>query len=137
MARLGTGYEKLDSLNQSSKNKKWFEWVEAPPRDNWIWKFYIQIGNYNSLDYWKKINIPVFLIYGENDQIEDIRSYILNIDKVLTEQAHNKDLTQIILPNAQHNLCISPEKNEKFFWWYLSPGYQDLIAGWIVYRFKN
>ena len=137
MARLGTGYEKLDSLNQSSKNKKWFEWVEAPPRDNWIWKFYIQIGNYNSLDYWKKTNIPVFLIYGENDQIEDIRSYILNIDKVLTEQAHNKDLTQIILPNAQHNLCISPEKNEKFFWWYLSPGYPDLIAGWIVYRFKN
>jgi alpha-beta hydrolase superfamily lysophospholipase len=137
MARLGNGFEKLDSLNQVSKNKKWFEWVEAPIRDNWIWKFYLLIGNYNSLDYWKKINIPVFLIYGENDQIEDIRSYIFNIDNVLTEQAHNKDLTQIILPKAQHNLCISPEKNEKFFWWYLSPGYPDLIAGWIEYRFKN
>jgi alpha-beta hydrolase superfamily lysophospholipase len=137
IAKTGIGFEKLDSLNQLSKNKKWFEWVEAPSKGHWLWKFYLHIGNFNSLNYWKMIKIPVFLIYGEDDQIEDIRLYIQNIDKALINQANNKDLTQIILPKAQHNLCVSPEKNEKFFWWHISPGYLDIIASWILYRFKN
>jgi hypothetical protein len=34
-------------------------------------------------------------------------------------------------------LCIFPEKNGKFFWWYLSHGYENLITSWIAYRFKN
>ena len=137
IARTGTGSEKLDSLSESSKDKKWFSWVEAPPKGHWIWEYYKATGNYNSIDYWKMINIPVLLVYGENDQIEDVKNYIHNIDKVLIDQRRNKDVTPLILPEAQHNLCIFPEKNKKFFWWYLSPGYQDLIASWILYRFKN
>jgi len=137
IARTGTGSEKLDSLSESSKDKKWFSSVEAPPKNHWIWKYYQATGNYNSLDFWKMINIPALLIYGENDQIEDVKNYIHNIDKALIEQRRNNDVTQLILPEAQHNLCIFPEKNKKFFWWYQSPGYQDLIASWILYRFKN
>ena len=137
IARTGKGFEKLDSLNQTSKNKNWSGWVEAPPKDHWIWEYYRATGNYNSLDYWKKITIPTLLIYGEKDQLEDINNYIRNIDKAIIEQGQNKDVTQLILPNAQHNLCVFPEKGDKFFWWYLSPGYENLIAGWILYRFKN
>jgi hypothetical protein len=138
MARTGIGFEKLDSINNSSKDKKWFDWVEAPPKDHWIWKFYLATGNYNSLDYWKKVTVPVLLIYGENDQIEDIKNYLHNIDNSQTNGQKNiKDITEIILPNAQHNLCIFPDKKDKFFWWYLSRGYEDLITGWIKYRFKK
>lgn len=137
MARTGMGFDKLDSLNKISKDKKWFEWVEAPPLNQWIWKYYLGTGNYNSLDYWKKINVPVLLVYGENDQIEDVKSYIKNIDSTSMINRRNKDFTELILPNAQHNLCIFPEKNDKFFWWYLSHGYEDLITSWILYRFKN
>ncbi|HEX4371704.1 MAG TPA: alpha/beta fold hydrolase [Puia sp.] len=137
MARTGVGFEKLDSLNSISKNKKWFEWVEAPPKDHWIWKYYLATGNYNSLVYWKKISIPVFLIYGEKDEIEDVKSYLYNINQTLRVGMNNKDVTEIILPGAQHNLCVFPEKNDKFFWWYLSPGYEDLLVSWIRYRFKN
>lgn len=138
MARTGIGFEKLDSLNSASKDKKWFEWVEAPPKEHWIWKFYLATGNYNSLDYWEKVTVPVLLVYGENDQIEDIKSYLHNIDNLQTNGQKNiKDITGIILPKAQHNLCIFPDKKDKFFWWYLSHGYEDLITGWIKYRFKN
>ncbi len=137
IARTGTGFEKLDTLNILSKDKKWFDWVEAPPKSHWIWKYYQATGNYNSLDYWKTISVPVLLVYGENDQIEDIKIYLHNIDKALMEQGKNKDMTQLLLPDAEHNLCIFPQKNDKFFWWYLSPGYEDLVAGWILYRFKN
>jgi uncharacterized protein len=138
MARTGTGFEKLDSLNNASKNKKWVEWVEAPPKEHWIWKYYLATGNYNSLDYWKEVTVPVLLVYGENDQIEDIKTYIYNIDNSQTiGQKYKKDITEIILPNAQHNLCIFPDKKDKFFWWYLSRGYEDLLTSWIKYRFGN
>ena len=137
MARTGVGFEKLDSLNNQSKNKKWFEWVEAPPKEHWIWKFYLSTGNYSSLPYWKKISVPVLLVYGEKDQIEDIKTYIHNIDKALIDGQKNKDITEIILPDAQHNLCIFPEKGDNFFWLYLSRGYEDLIVSWIKYRFTN
>jgi len=137
MARSGQGFEKLDSLNLSAKDKTWFEWVEAPPKEHWIWKYYLKTGNFNSLEYWKSVIVPVLLVYGEKDQIEDINNYLWNIGKTLTNQQGNKDVTQVILPMAQHNLCIFPDKNEKFFWWHISPGYPDLVAGWILYRFKN
>jgi pimeloyl-ACP methyl ester carboxylesterase len=89
------------------------------------------------LPYWKKISVPVLLVYGEKDQIEDIKTYIHNIDKALIDGQKNKDITEIILPDAQHNLCIFPEKGDNFFWWYLSRGYEDLIVSWIKYRFTN
>jgi alpha-beta hydrolase superfamily lysophospholipase len=138
MARTGIGFEELDSLNKISKDKTWFEWVEAPPREHWIWKFYLATGNYNSLVYWQKVTTPVLLVYGENDQIEDVKNYIQQIDRSLTNtQGNTRDITEVILPNAQHNLCIFPNPTDKFFWWYLSRGYEDLVTGWIKYRFKN
>ena len=137
MARTGNGFEKLDSLNESAKGKKWFDWVAAPPKEHWIWKYYLATGNYNSLDFWKNISIPVLLVYGEKDQIEDVKKYAQNIESALTAQAGNKDVTKIILSNAQHNLCVFPEKNEKFFWWHTSPGYEEMVANWILKRFSN
>jgi len=137
IARTGKGFDKLDSLNQLSQDKKWIEWVKAPPKNHWIWNYYLGTGNYNSLDFWKKVTIPVLLVYGENDQIEDIKTYLHNIDKSINSEHLNNDITELILPNAQHNLCVFPEKNKPFFWWYLSHGYEKLIVSWIVYRFRN
>jgi pimeloyl-ACP methyl ester carboxylesterase len=134
MARTGTGFERLEELTNAAKGKKWFEWVEAPARDDWIWHYYLKTGNYNALQFWKDVRIPVLLVYGENDQIEDVRAYLTNIDHVLIGQAHNRDVTELILPRAQHNLCIFPEKGERFFWWHIAPGYEDLIASWIRFR---
>ena len=137
MARTGAGFENLERLNDQSKDKKWFAWVEAPPLHHWIWKYYRSTGNYNSLQYWGKISVPVLLVYGEKDQIEDVKAYIHNIDNALTGGQKNKDVTELLLPDAQHNLCVFPGKGGNFFWWYLSRGYEDLLAGWIKYRFTN
>jgi len=137
MARTGKGFARLDSLNKKFEKKNWYEWVQAPPLDHWVWKFYAKTGNYNSLDYWKNIKVPVLLVYGEYDQIEDVKYYINKIDEVLIDKSHNNDVTQVILPKSQHNLCIFPKENEKFFWWHISPGYIDFVASWILYRFNK
>ena len=99
MARTGIGFDKLDSLNKISKDKKWFEWVEAPPLNQWIWKYYLGTGNYNSLDYWKKINVPVLLVYGDKDQIEYVKRYIRNNENTLSREQRNKQDKELILPN--------------------------------------
>jgi len=137
MARTGIGFERLNFLTSEVSKERWFNWVEAPPKDHWIWEYYVRTGNYNSLDYWKKVVVPVLLIYGEHDQIEDVGAYLQNISKVLLSNQIRKDVTTVLLPRAQHNLCIFPEGNEKFFWWYLSPGYESLVAGWILFRYEN
>ena len=137
IARTGTGFEKLDSLNKVSEKEKWYDWVAAPPKEHWIWNYYLKTGNFNSLDYWKNIKVPVLLVYGQRDQIEDVNTYIKKIDGTLIVEGHNKDVTRLILPEAEHNLCIFPAQSEKFFWWHISPGYLDLISGWILYRFND
>ncbi len=137
IARSGVGYDKLDSLNNVSKDKKWFGWVEAPPKDNWIWKWYLPVGNFCFLKYWDNVKVPVLLIYGEYDSNTPVSVSLKNIDNSLRVNAGNKDVTEIILPRAQHNLTVSPLKGEKFFWWRVSPGLVDLYSSWILYRFKN
>jgi len=137
IARTGVGYDKLDALNRNSKDKKWFGWVEAPPKDNWIWKWYLPVGNFCFLKYWDTIKVPVLLVYGEYDSNTPVNISLKNIDHSLRTDAHNEDVTEIILPKAQHNLTVTPQKGEKFFWWHVSPGLADIYASWILYRFKN
>ena len=137
MARSGQGFQNLRALNEAAKSQKWFDWVEAPPINHWIYKYYLKTGNYNSLEYWGNLKVPILLIYGESDQIEDIHSYLKNITTVIAKKQKQSDFTSIILPFAQHNLTVGPTPNEKFFWWHGSKGYEELVAAWILYRFKN
>jgi hypothetical protein len=137
IAKSGSGYDKLDSLNNAAKDKKWFGWVAAPPKDHWIWKWYLGVGNMSFLKYWDEIKIPVLLVYGEYDSTIPVKVSLENIDNSLRVNAGNKDVTEIILPKAQHNLTITPSKGDKFFWWYVSPGLVDTYSSWILKRFKD
>jgi hypothetical protein len=38
------------------------------------------------------MTVPVLLVYGENDRIEDIKNYINNIDKIQMDNIYNYDL---------------------------------------------
>lgn len=125
------------ALSKEAKNHKWIDWVEAPPVGHWIYAYYQKTGNYNSLPYWRLVKVPTFLIYGEFDQIEDIRAYNQNITASIKDNHHQVDLTTVILPSAQHNLTVEPGPNDKFFWWHASYGYEQLLASWILFRFRN
>ncbi len=137
IARSGRGAEKLDALNKSAAGKNWLDLVEAPPKDSWVWSYYARTGSYDPLPYWRSVKVPVLLIYGERDQIEDVPKYLKNIDHELIDVGKNPDVTQAVLPGAQHNLSVFPSSNEPFFWWHISPGYPAMIAAWIKFRFHR
>jgi dipeptidyl aminopeptidase/acylaminoacyl peptidase len=77
----------------------------------------------------------VLLIYGERDKTVPPGPSILNIDRAL-KKARNGDYTMVILPRASHGFNINPEPNQPFEWWYMAPGFSDLLTAWINQRMK-
>src|SRR5437667_9636264 len=52
-------------------------------------------NDYNAADYWAKVTVPVFVMYGEKDLFTPVSQSISNIDQAL-KKAGNKDYTIIV-----------------------------------------
>jgi pimeloyl-ACP methyl ester carboxylesterase len=132
-ARTGEGLDRVPAAAAKARGAKWFDYVEPPPPDHWVWDWYRKAGNYDSIPYWEKIQVPVLLVYGERDQNTPVAPSVRGIEKAL-RKADNKDYTVLILPRAAHNLTVRPDPGQPFEWWRIAPGYPDLLAGWIALR---
>lgn len=136
VGRTGEGWDQLEAAIPKVRGEKWFGWVEPPPKDNWVWKWYRPVANYNPLPYWESVHVPVLLIYGERDQNTPAAISIKNIDWAL-RRAGNKDYTIIELPRAAHDLTISAEPGQPFEWRHDAPGYVALLIAWTSQRVKS
>lgn len=134
VAKTGNGWEAMEARKQQVKGEKWFDWVEPPPKESYIWSYYPPVGNFDSLPYWKKLKVPALVLYGERDAIEDIRAYSLRADEAL-RAAKNPDFTIAILPRALHELKVDNEPGSPFQWRHPSPGLYSLMTAWIKFRF--
>ncbi len=134
--RTGEGAEAYEQALAKASQEKWFALLEIPPRDNWIWKWYPPIGNFNPLPLWEKVTVPVLLIYGERDRNTQVDPSLAGISKAL-HMAGNTDFTPVIIPGAAHNLTIQWEPGQPFFWWHAAPGYSELLTSWVRLRFSG
>lgn len=135
VARTGNGWDAMVAKKDQVKGEKWFDWVEPPGKESYIWSYYPPVGNFDSLPYWKKLKVPVLVLYGERDVIEDVAAYSLRADGAL-RSAGNRDFTICILPRALHELKIDGEPGTPFQWRHPSPGLYDLMIAWIKLRFR-
>lgn len=133
--RTGAGREQFDAAAEKVRNTKWYPMLHVPPKDDWSWAFYKRIYNYNAVDYWEKISVPVLVIYGERDLYVPVAPSISNIYRALNKTG-NKDYTILVLPRASHAFNIEPEAGQPFEWWHLSAGFPDLLTAWINQRIK-
>jgi fermentation-respiration switch protein FrsA (DUF1100 family) len=92
----------------------------------------MKICNLDTLVFWKQVRVPVLLVYGERDQLVPVDESLTKIGAVL--DTAKTPYTAIIVPGAQHNLTIQPEKGEPFFWWKAAPGLIDLVVAWVQQR---
>jgi len=134
VARSGQGWEQYEAAIEKSRNKKWFDFLELPPKDDWLWQYYLGTGNFNTLPYWEKVRVPTLLIYGERDELVPPIESLTKIEKAL-EKAANEQYTAILIPKAAHNLAIYPDPAEPFSWWHTAPGVNDLMIAWVRLRF--
>jgi pimeloyl-ACP methyl ester carboxylesterase len=132
--RTGEGIEAYEEALAKARQTTWFASLDIPPEDDWIWKWYPPVGNFNPLPLWEKVKVPVLLIYGERDRNTPVGPSLAAIGKALTI-AGNPDYTPIIIPGAVHNLTIQWEPGQPFFWWHAAPGYTDLLTAWVRARF--
>jgi pimeloyl-ACP methyl ester carboxylesterase len=133
--RSGNGWERFDAATEKVRNTRWYPMLHVPPKDDWFWAFYKRIADYNSADYWQKVDVPALVIYGERDMLVPVAPSILNIDRALNK-AGNKDYTILVLPRASHAFNIEPEAGKAFEWQHLSAGFPDLLTAWINQRMK-
>ena len=128
VARTGQGWDEMEKANDKVKNESWYGWVEPPPKNNWIWNWYLKAGNYNYVPYWEKVKIPTLLLYGEKDEITPVNPSVDRIKSAL-KKAGNKRYTVIIIPNAIH--YFAQVKKEGDLWTQNTPGYFENIYNWI------
>jgi pimeloyl-ACP methyl ester carboxylesterase len=137
VARTGKGWDRLRPAMARAKKEKWFGALELPEdRNNWLYKWYPPVGNFNPLPFWAQVNVPVLLIYGERDRNTPVPASLAGIGQAL-QKAGNTDYTPIIIPGAAHNLTIQWHTGEPFFWWHGAPGYPDLLVSWVKLRFPE
>ena len=108
VARTGEGWDQLEVAAEKAHGKKWLGSLRPPPQDHYWWSFFRQIADYNPADYWKKVSVPVLLVYGERDILVPVGPSIANIEHAL-QNGRNKDYTILILPRASHGLSINPD----------------------------
>jgi pimeloyl-ACP methyl ester carboxylesterase len=162
VARTGQGREQLDAEIPKVQNEKWFALVAPPPRDHWAWTEYRKRADFDSLRYWAKVKVPVLLLYGERDEKVPATESIEQIDKAL-HAAGNPDYTEILIPQAEHNLTVHPKPGPPYTcpmhrqvvrpvpgtcpickmalepqpaseWRHVAPGLTDLWEAWVHQR---
>jgi hypothetical protein len=122
-------YKELEDASASVTKQAWFQWLDLPPRDSWLWAWYAKNGTVNTLDYWRTVRVPVLLVYGEHDELVPVDESISNIEKALDEK--KVPYTALIAPAAEHNLTVHPQPGQAFFWWHAAPGIIDTVDAWI------
>ena len=125
--RLGHRTPALDSAIGRDSTAKWF--FAAPPNDNYYWKFSQQIADYNAATYWRKVHVPVLLLYGENDQRVPVAESARNIEAAL-RAANNRGYTIKVFPKANHTLRVA-STGTGFAWPSNPPGYLETLQSWV------
>lgn len=123
----GKGRARLDSLAATLRDRHWFS--PPPPQDNSYWSFSRRIAAYDPIAYWKQVNVPVLLLYGERDQRVPAEASAKRITAALHDEG-NSEVTVRIFPSADHTFRL--QGNGKGFSWPRNPpGYPEVLIKWL------
>jgi pimeloyl-ACP methyl ester carboxylesterase len=129
-ARGAVPYDTFAAAAAPYKSASWYDWMSFPPKDSWVWTFGRLNGGFDTLPVWRKVRVPVLLIYGEKDALVPVDESIARITDVL--DASGTPSAALIAPGAVHNLTIEPEDGQSFFWWKQAPGVVDVVVDWVA-----
>jgi pimeloyl-ACP methyl ester carboxylesterase len=120
----------LDSLAGTLHDRPWF--FPPPPQESSYWSFSRRIAGYDPIAYWKNVNVPVLLLYGEADRRVPPEASAKRIIAALHE-AGNNEVTVRFFPDADHTLRL-PGSGKGFSWPRNPPGYPGVLIQWLKSR---
>jgi uncharacterized protein len=128
VARNGLSRVQLHADMTKHHSAPWFDDLALPDDQDWIWNWYRAVGNADNRRAWRAVNVPVLLLYGENDELVPPRQSIDAISRLL-EANHDTAITVRVLAGADHTLRVmSPDP---LGWPRYAEGYPEMIVDWI------
>ena len=129
VAYHGRARQGLDSLVTASRDRRWF--FPPPVADNSYWSFSRLFAQYDPLEWWARIRVPVLLIYGSEDQRVPAAESAARISGTVLRNARNADVTVRILPGADHTFRLPPGPSG---WPVTAPDYIPSLLSWLASR---
>jgi dienelactone hydrolase len=126
VAYHGRSRERLDSLVQRFTGRPWFFAPPAP--DNSYWRFSRLFSEYDAVEWWRRVRVPVLLVYGAEDQRVPGAESAARIRAALGAGG-NRRLTVRIFPGADHTFRLRPGPGG---WAVTAPAYLNTVLDWLA-----
>lgn len=84
---------------------------------------------FDPTDYWKKINVPCLIVYGEKDKYIPVERSVEILQKIFDNKKNL--LTLKLYANADHTIRIIPNKKDFEFPKY-ADGYINDVLNWLL-----
>jgi alpha-beta hydrolase superfamily lysophospholipase len=120
----------LERVADEARGHAWA--FELPPPSDPYWSFSRSIAAYDPLEHWRRVTVPVLLLYGEEDERVPARLSARRIaDAYLAAKGPRLDV--MFFPLADHNYRWSPETGGGSFAWPRTvPEYPQRLIDWLV-----
>lgn len=128
VAYHGRPRDRLDSLVQVHSGRSWF--FAPPSADNSYWRFSRVFAEYDPIEWWRRVRVPVLLVYGAEDQRVPAAESADRIRAAL-RAGGNRRLTVRIFPGADHTFRLQPGPGG---WAVTAPAYINTLLDWIATR---
>lgn len=128
-ASTGEGYEELTTEAKKYEKEQWFQdYIGNIDSTAFFFRYYRNIGSYNTVDYWKKVKQPVLILKGDKDQTSPGYPSFQNIENAL-KQASNTNYKIVMFSNTSHEMHIVGKSTD--FWFKSTPNYSETIYQWL------
>jgi pimeloyl-ACP methyl ester carboxylesterase len=131
VARNGLPHDQFNADKAKYQGALWYDHLGIPDDKDWIWRWYLRVGNADNRSAWRAIDIPVLLLYGQRDETVPPIQSIGTITRILKAN-HNPQVTVRILAGADHTLHV-PATDPRG-WPHYAPGFPALVYNWISMR---
>lgn len=130
---VGTAYQGAprEALEQAWQAVSDRSWAFAPPAPtDFYWRFSRRIASFDALAHWRRVGVPVLLVYGEADERVPARASAAGIaDAYLGSRGSRLDV--MFFPRADHAFRLPPRDAAKFEWPRSAPGYPQAVIQWV------
>jgi pimeloyl-ACP methyl ester carboxylesterase len=133
-AYQGGAWESADSAAKANGDAKWL--MPIPARENPFWWLARHTADYDAPSYWRRVKVPVLLIYGEKDERVPVEPS-LHLIRAALREGGNADVTVKIFAGSDHTFRISESDDGRFHWPRTPPDYLDTLIGWAWTRARS
>ena len=113
---------------------KWLSGVTAPVTKFFIgqrWVKWPDVANFDPIPYWERLKVPVLVVYGEDDENDNVpvKESVARLKEAVQRSGHD-DFTVVIYPGSGHGIRTPGTRQ-------IRPDFLDLLVGWIKERSKG